>query len=147
MVVGKTSLIPQAHILGSLVKSDTYTETGSVSNMTVASADSYSLELGTGVAASWEHSAKNLLLVPELRGTVTWDVLNDASESTTTGTSGTITSYTSQGATPAALGVTLGGGLGVSSDDKLTNLTLNYDANLKSDYVAHSGSLKLRHQF
>ncbi|MBF0384077.1 MAG: autotransporter domain-containing protein [Magnetococcales bacterium] len=147
MTVKKRNMIPHLHILWSRVSADSYTETGSVSNMKVDSDNQDILELGGMLYTSWERSTKKLELIPELRVGATWNIINEASDTTSTGTTGTITSYTTQNEKPAALGLLLGGGLGMQSKSGTYSLTLSYDVNLKSSYTAHSGSMKFRYEF
>ncbi len=147
MISGNSNIIPKLGMGWSVVSSDKYTETGGGdANQEIETDDQYVLELTAGVATNWKIGMGNLTLVPEIRAGISADLLSDESEAIVNFTNSS-TSYITTGADVSVLGGTIGGGFSLSSNGGIMEISANYDAKIKEDFISHNGSLKARYNF
>lgn len=126
---------------------DNYTETGAGGASLAVDSDNLNvLELGLGVEGSWIYEqADGGYLKPTLHAGVRYDVIGDKVESTNTFTGGGA-SFKTEGFDPAETTLNVGAGVTYFSTTNW-ELSAAYDFEYKSDYDAHSGTLKAAYKF
>lgn len=137
----KYQLIPLVNVRYSNLALNDYTETGSDLALEVQTSDIGEFVTGAG----FKFRRVNKRLIPELRMNVYYDWIADAQDSTSTFIVGS-DSFSTKGAEVAPLlyniGVSLGGEL-----KKNLILALSYDADFKSYYLGHTGSIKFKYDW
>jgi outer membrane autotransporter protein len=144
-VEGNTFITPMAGLAYTHVSADSYTETGAGNlNLNVASDDVNSLVASLGAKLHTNIRHNNGMLVPSAKLGVTYDVAGDEAEATGTYTGGGA-AFNVKGAEVEELGGNAG--LGLAYDGGAWSLRTNYDAEFKSDYMGHSGTVEVRFNF
>ncbi len=126
---------------------DSYTETGAGGlNLTVDSDTLNVLEFGVAVEASWVNEGYDgSVFKPTVNLGVRHDVIGDAFEANNTFAGGG-TAFKTEGFDPAQTTFNAGVGATYFSTSNW-NLSASYDAEVKSDYVSHSGLVKAAYKF
>ena len=143
---GNVTVTPTASLQYTHLDVDGYTETGANDlNLIVESQDYNVLQTGLGGKVAYNIETKKGTLVPELSAVWLYDFIGDKQQSTSTFNAGG-GSFGTDGAEPPQHSAAVGVGLSFRSSANIT-LAANYDAEIKSNFLAHSGRLKLRYDF
>ena len=143
---GNLTVTPTASLQYTHLDLDGYTETEAGSlNLVVKSQDYDVLQSGLGGRVAYNVETKMGTLVPEVSAVWLYDFIGDKQQSTST-FSGGGGSFATDGADPAQHSVAVGAGLSFHSDANIT-LSANYDAEIKANFISHSGRVKLRYEF
>jgi outer membrane autotransporter protein len=126
---------------------DDYTETGAGgANLDVDSDSLNALNLGVGLDASWLHqNADGSYLKPALHAAYRYDLIGDNLQTTSTFTGGGA-AFETQGMDPARSTFNVGAGLNYMATNNW-EFSANYDYEFKSDYGAHSGTVRAAYKF
>lgn len=124
------------------VKQDKYTDTAGQS---VKSDDSDIVTgvLGAKIAKSYNLS-NGMLLTPEFKAAMTYDISHDNSKSTVTLVNGS--SYSVTGKPLNRFGVELGAGITAELNDNV-ELSLGYEGKFRKDYQDHTGLINAKYKF
>lgn len=122
-----------------------YTETGGSTALRLNSLSTDSLKSSLGAKFSLETKAGSATLIPEVRANWIHE-FDDGAPTQTAAFAAGGSSFTTTGVGPAANAINLGLGLTAALKNNLS-LSANYDAELKDQYVGHTGSLQLRADF
>jgi outer membrane autotransporter protein len=147
LAFGRATFTPLASLAYVNLDQDGYTETDPTASgaaLTVGSTKTDSLRSGLGAKVSVPLSTGKLNTALEARAI--WnhefaDTQQDIASSFVGGTS-----FTTNGVAQARDSANLGLGLSLNSANGQT-LSVNYDAEVKSDYVSHTAALKFRYDF
>ena len=141
-------LTPDASVQYTHASTDSYTETGAGgASLNVGDNDSDALIFGAGGRVSYAMNVgQNYQIVPEVRAHVLYDVIGDEFQTTNTFTGGG-PAFRTNGVDPANVALAIGTGISLANLDKGTTLRVDYDAELKSDYVGHNVQARLRVEF
>lgn len=133
---------PEAGLRYIHVKQDKYTDTAGQS---VKSDDSDIVTgvLGAKIAKSYNLS-NGMLLTPEFKAAMTYDISHDNSKSTVTLVNGS--SYSVTGKPLNRLGVELGAGITAELNDNV-ELSLGYEGKFRKDYQDHTGLINAKYKF
>lgn len=133
---------PEAGLRYIHVKQDKYTDTAGQS---VKSDDSDIVTgvLGAKIAKSYNLS-NGMLLTPEFKAAMTYDISNDNSKSTVTLVNGS--SYSVTGKPLNRFGVELGAGITAELNDNV-ELSLGYEGKFRKDYQDHTGLINAKYKF
>lgn len=133
---------PEAGLRYIHVKQDKYTDTAGQS---VKSDDSDIVTgvLGAKIAKSYNLS-NGMLLTPEFKAAMTYDISHDNSKSTITLVNGS--SYSVTGKPLNRLGVELGAGITAELNDNV-ELSLGYEGKFRKDYQDHTGLINAKYKF
>jgi len=147
--IGKTMrLTPSLQASYSSYSADNYTETGAGDlNLSVASEDVNSCDLGLGLDMGWLFAGDDeSYFMPELSAGARYDVIGDAVQSRASfvGAPGFV--FTSPGAEPAEETYTLGAGLTYHSAGNW-EIVANYEYDMKDDYDSHAAMVRAAFQF
>lgn len=123
------------------VNSADYTNSLGIKNE-FKSADYLTAMLGTKYATNIV-ATKNMLLRPELRYAVKYDMISDKSSATVTMPG--VAAYTLNGDRLSRIGGELG--IGLMMKYKELDLSLNYDIEVREDYTSQTGMLKAKYNF
>ena len=138
---------PNANFQLTSVTSDAFTETGAgVLNLVVAPED---LDMAVAtLGVNWQSSfqTKGGTWTPQIRTSVSYDFAGDEADSVSRFT-GQNTTFTTKGAEVEELGANIGAGLSLSGADGTWDLSADYDADIKSDFLAHTGRLRAKYNF
>jgi len=141
------SVVPVASLALSYLDQDAYTETSTGgAALSVQSNDSTSFRSGLGAKAFYNFTAGDIKTV--LEGRALWlHEFGDTNQDTTA-------SFASGGSTFIAQGVdlnresfNLGGSLKFVNEDATQSLSLSYDAEIRDEYVGHTGKVQARFDF
>ena len=147
MVNGKHILTPKAAFQYTHVESGSFTETGAgVLNLVVAPED---LDMAVGIVGLDYHTSYAVTggtMTPQFRTSVSYDFAADNADTVSRFTGVTAT-FTTQGVDGEELGGSLGAGLTYSRDDGSLGLSVDYDIDLKDNYVAHTGRMRAKVNF
>jgi outer membrane autotransporter protein len=147
VIRGRSVFTPNANFQYTSVESDTYTETGAgVLNLVVAPEDLDMAVASFGVNWQSAYQSKGGTWTPQIRTSVSYDFAGDDADSVSRFT-GQTTTFTTKGAEVEELGAAVGAGLTMSSANGAWDVTADYDAEMKTDYLAHTGSLKAKLNF
>lgn len=114
---------------------------------TTESIDDRDIFLGKlGARYEMEYAVDEGILLPELHAGLLYDFASEESKASRTYTGSTVT-ITDQSADAEELAVNLGLGLAYQSNDGMTEVSAGYDAEIKSDYLAHTGQVKVKFKF
>ena len=144
MAIGTLALIPQANLTYSHVESDKYTEFGG-DGLTVDPGKMDILHLTAGVALNTKFKQSDYTTALGARLMADWDATQDKAEGTASYPNATPIATT--GAKPAAFGGIGGLSLDFASNDGSYGLTLGYEANVRSEFISHTGEIKFRKSF
>jgi outer membrane autotransporter protein len=146
-IVGSTLLTPSIIAQYSHFDADSYTETGGGGfNQTVESDSQNSLRFGVGAQASWKFpSDETLSFMPKVSARYFYEALDDEYQATSRLAAGGA-AFKVTGPEVARHAVELGAGLDVLSGDDFT-LSVDYNADLKEEYVGHTGIVTARWKF
>jgi uncharacterized protein with beta-barrel porin domain len=146
IIRGKHILTPNAAFQYTHVESDSFTETGAgVLNLVVAPED---LDMAVGILGldyQTSYAVSGGTMTPNIRTSVSYDFAADNADSISR-FSGTTANFTTKGADVEELGGSLGAGLTYSRNDG-SSLSVDYDVDLKDNYVAHTGRLRAKVNF
>ena len=133
---------PEAGLRYIHVKQDKYTDTAGQS---VKSDDSDIVTgvLGAKIAKSYNLS-NGMLLTPEFKSAMTYDISHDNSKSTVTLVNGS--SYSVTGKPLNRFGVELGAGVTAELNDNV-ELSLGYEGKFRKDYQDHTGLINAKYKF
>lgn len=133
---------PEAGLRYIHVKQDKYTDTAGQS---VKSDDSDIVTgvLGAKIAKSYNLS-NGMLLTPEFKAAMTYDISHDNSKSTVTLINGS--SYSVTGKPLNRFGVELGAGITAELNDNV-ELSLGYEGKFRKDYQDHTGLINAKYKF
>lgn len=133
---------PEAGLRYIHVKQDKYTDTAGQS---VKSDDSDIVTgvLGAKIAKSYNLS-NGMLLTPEFKAAMTYDISHDNSKSTVTLVNGS--SYSVTGKPLNRFGVELGAGIIAELNDNV-ELSLGYEGKFRKDYQDHTGLINAKYKF
>jgi uncharacterized protein with beta-barrel porin domain len=144
---GRSVFTPHAAFQYSHLESDTFTETGAgVLNLVI---DPEDLDMAIGIVGLKYQSSfdvKNGVLTPQIRTTVSYDFAADEANSVSRFTN-TTTTFTTKGGEVEELGGSAGAGMTFSAADGSWNLSADYDADVKNDFLAHTGRLQAKFNF
>jgi outer membrane autotransporter protein len=144
-VKGGSFFTPTAGLSYTHLSTDSYTETGASNLNLVVSSDNIASTVAS-LGAKFHTSIKegNGTLTPSVRGGISYDFSGEEAVATSTFTGGGA-SFKTTGADVEQFGSNLG--VGITYDDGRYSIGANYDAELKSGFVGHSGSLETRLKF
>ena len=130
-----------------MVETDDYTETGSGANGQSVDTDNQSaLLVSLGADMEWNITGRDgSEYMPYLRAKYSYDAIGDEVETTSTFLGGG-TAFTAQGADIARHSLGLGAGVNVVTTAGF-EFTAGYDAEVKEDFLAHTGMLQARWSF
>lgn len=133
---------PEAGLRYIHVKQDKYTDTAGQS---VKSDDSDIVTgvLGAKIAKSYNLS-NGMLLTPEFKAAMTYDISHDNSKSTVTLVNGS--SYSVTGKPLNRFGVELGAGVTAELNDNV-EVSLGYEGKFRKDYQDHTGLINAKYKF
>lgn len=133
---------PEAGLRYIHVKQDKYTDTAGQS---VKSDDSDIVTgvLGAKIAKSYNLS-NGMLLTPEFKAAMTYDISHDNSKSTVTLVNGS--SYSVSGKPLNRFGVELGAGVTAELNDNV-EVSLGYEGKFRKDYQDHTGLINAKYKF
>jgi outer membrane autotransporter protein len=141
------TITPKAGLFYAYTSSDSYTETGAGGmNLVVNPDDTSMLEGSIGVNVAYDHKVSGGMLRPEVRAAVLYEFLDDNASATSRFT-GAGATFNTEGLDTAQLGGTLGFGVGYTTADGMWEIRGDYDAELRQDFVGHSGMLTGRVNF
>ena len=140
------TLSPTVGLDYSHVSIDDYTETGAGgANLTVDSDSIDTVELSAGLTAKYEYMSKSgAKITPELRAKLKYNA-GDNKASTSATFAGGGNAFTTDGLEVARAGVSVGTGFTVETKD--VDFVFSYDADIKSDYLSHTGVVRARWAF
>lgn len=140
------TLNPFGSLQYAFAKTDEYTETGAGgANLTVDTADYDTLTLAVGAKASYDMMSGDTLFRPNAAATVLYNVKHDTAEATSNFVGGG-TSFETTGLETSRTGLRLGTGLDIISNGGV-EFNVNYDADIRDEYLSHTGTVNLRWQF
>ena len=145
---GAVTITPKGGLFYSFADPSQYTETGAGGlNMTINPASTHVLEASLGASVAYEHqNSDGSLVTPEARAAALYEFLGDEG-SATAKYSGSGATFKTQGLDPSKLGGTLGVGVGYTTQDGVWEVRADYDAEFRSGYVGHNGTLTGRINF
>ena len=146
---GSTVITPKLSAAYSNYEADSYNETGAggASLNNVDTDEMNVFELGLAVDASWMvENADGSYLKPVLSAGVRHDLVGDEVETTAVFAGAPGNSFSTKGFDPAQTTFDLGASVTYFATSNW-ELTADYDFTVKSDYDAHSGSLKAAYKF
>ena len=142
---GPTYLTPMVRASYTMINSDSYTETGALGfNQNVNPDDVQSLVFNAGGKIHSKIKMDGGYLIPMVHAGLSYDVLGDEAVVTSSFTGGGA-SFQTTGAEVEQFGGNAG--LGLTFDEGSWSVGANYDLDLKSGFVGHSGSLEARMKF
>ena len=146
-VSSDSTVTPFVRTVYTHLNTSSYAETGGAgANLTVNSRNMNTWQLGIGGRFNADLDAGNGgRLLPELRAYYGYDAVSSRAQSTQAFTAGGA-GWTSNGPRPARHNVNLGASLGYATGGGVT-VSADYDADLRSGYVGHTGALNLRIAF
>lgn len=139
---GGATLIPNILFNWTHYDPESYTETGAGGlNLTVRGSELDRAEAGLGLKAKWGwQDADGNRFAPILRAGYRYDLVGDNVEATSTFTGGGA-AFTTQGVDPARSSFNAGGTL-VYETPSNWEFQASYDADMRQDFLSHSGSLR-----
>jgi outer membrane autotransporter protein len=144
---GKHVFTPHAAFQYSHLNNETFTESGAgVLNLVV---DPEDLDMAVGILGlnyQSSHDVKNGVLTPQIRTSISYDFASDEADSVSRFT-GVTTTFATQGAEVEEFGGSAGAGLTFSTSDGRWDIGADYDADIKQDFLAHTGRLRAKYNF
>jgi outer membrane autotransporter protein len=142
---GDWTMTPKADASYTNIDNDGYTETGANNlNLIVASSSNDILTARVGAEFTQRIVDGDAVTIPHFNIMAGYDLKNDGAETSSTFTGGG-SAFTTKGADPEKGSLQLGFGIDHVSDDSTVSLDLNAD--LRSDYDNMSGSLTFKSKF
>jgi uncharacterized protein with beta-barrel porin domain len=142
---GVWTMTPKVDATYTNIDNDGYTETGATDlNLIVASSSNDILTARLGAEFTQNIVDGNSVTIPRVSIMAGYDIVNDAASVSSTFTGGG-SAFTTTGATPEKASAQLGFGVDHVSDDTTVSLDLNAD--LRSDYDNMSGSITFKSKF
>jgi len=126
-----------------LLQQDRYTETGSSANLTVKSDDMDIFKAGLGTKLAYIFTEGGYTVTPSITVAAYHDFGSDKVSTTSNFTSVAGFGFHSTGADVARDSYNLGAGLTIYSD-KETTISFDYSYDMREDFNAHTGSIKVR---
>lgn len=140
------TLIPITGLEYARLDVDSYTETGADSlNLTIDEQSYESFEAMLGVRLQKKHNWAYGILTSEVRAAYEYDFIGDNENSDTAFSAGINNDFNVPGPTSENSTYTAGASITLETEDQL-QVTANYDAEIRSKYLGHSGNLNLRVQ-
>ena len=147
LVKGKHVFTPNAAFQYTHVWNEDYTENGAGTlNMVVEPEDTDIALIIVGLDYMSSYSVNDGVLTPQMRASVSYDLASDRADSVSRFISQSVT-FSSQGAEVDELAGSVGAGLTYSTPSGKWDLSADYDADLKDDYIAHTSRLEARLNF
>jgi outer membrane autotransporter protein len=144
-IKGNLFVTPTAGLSWTHVVSDSYTETGGGGfSQIVNPEDTDVLVASVGAKVHTKMKSGKGFLVPELRGGLNYDFAGDEGVASATFTGGG-SAFTVTGAEVAQLSGNAG--VGMTYTEGQFSVAANYDAEVKEDFVSHSGTFEARFKF
>lgn len=137
-------LTPNASLTWNSYDADGYTEIGVGANTVSASTDS---TLTGTIGARWHavyEMSNGSAIIPEISAGLLYDLMDDDSRASATFVGGN-TAYTVSGTEIADLGAVIGAGLTMRGD--VWSFGVAYDADIRSDFMSHTGRAEVRMTF
>ena len=135
-------ITPEAGLRYVHVEQDDYTDT---SDQHVKSEDSDIVTGVMGAKITKDYNLSNdMLLKPEFKAAMTYDISHDNSKSTVTLINGS--SYSVSGKPLNRFGVEVGGGVTAELNDNV-ELFFGYEGKFRKDYQDHSGLISAKYKF
>jgi outer membrane autotransporter protein len=142
---GDWTMTPKVDASYTNIDNDGYTETGANNlNLKVASSSNDILTARVGAEFTQRIVDGDAVTIPHFNIMAGYDLTNDGGETSSTFTGGG-SAFTTKGADPEKASIQLGFGVDHVSDDSTVSLDLNAD--LRSDYDSMSGSLTFKSKF
>lgn len=139
-------ITPRAGVRYTHLDTDSFTETGAGGlNLAVDTQDKDALEFAVGTEVAYNIATQNGTLTPSAHVGYTYDAIGDDIQTSSNFTGGGA-SFNTDGADPAQSTFNVGAGLTYYSNANF-DLSVNYDAQIKEDYVGHAGYLKAVRKF
>jgi uncharacterized protein with beta-barrel porin domain len=113
-------------------------------NESISDRDIFLGKLGARYEA--EYAMDQGVLMPEVHAGLLYDFASEESEASRVYSGSTVT-ISDQSADAEELAVNLGLGLAYQTNDGMTQVSAGYDAEIKSDYLAHTGQVKVKFKF
>ena len=135
-------LTPEAGLRYVYVKQDTYTDS-SGQRIKSRNSDTLTGVLGAKVSKSYT-TGNGIVLTPELKAAMTYDISHDNSRSTVTLVNGSV--YNVSGKPLNRFGVELGAGLTAEINDKI-ELSAGYEGKFRKNYQDHTGLVSAKYNF
>ena len=144
---GKHVFIPNAAFQYTHVASQSFTETGAgVLNLVVEPED---LDMAVGILGlnyQSTYTVRSGTWTPQIRTSVSYDFAGDDADSVSRFT-GANTTFTTKGMEVEQFGGAVGAGLTLSTNDGRWDLSADYDADIKGDFLGHTGRLRAKYNF
>jgi outer membrane autotransporter protein len=145
--MGGAVLTPLADLAFSHLKTQGYTETGAAgANLQVNGQSVNSLRSGLGAKVAYRIDASEGRFIPEVRAIWRHEYLDTDASTTTAAYAAGGSSFTTTGAKPTSNAANVGVGLTFLSSGDM-QLSGHYDAELKSDYISHTGKAEVKYSF
>ena len=136
------NITPEAGLRYIHVKQDAYTDTAG-QRVKSQNTDTLTGVLGTKITKSFT-TGNSMLLKPELKVAMTYDISHDNSKSTVTLVNGAV--YNVTGKPLNRFGVELGTGVTAEVNDNV-ELSVGYEGKFRKDYQDHSGLINAKYKF
>ncbi len=129
------------------VEGESFTETGAGVNNQTQNIDDIDIAIARlGGSYAKEYKTDQGRIIPEFRAGVLYDLIGDEGSSTSTNAGGGA-AFSTNGADVAQFGGTAGAGLNYRADGGKWDLSVNYDAEARADFLAHTGQVRARYNF
>ncbi len=140
-----TFVTPQASLQYTLIETEKYTETGAGAlNLTVDSDNSDILLAMAGTKIHTNIKTQRGVFSPQAHVNLMYDLIGDTAQSTSTFTSGG-SAFNIEGSDVDRFGVNIGAGFKYTREN--IEVSALYDAELKENFIGHSGRVELRLNF
>ncbi len=143
--MGTYALIPQTNLAYSHIHANSYTESGD-SKLAIGASSMETAHWTAGVVASTKSRGATYTWTPGVRLMADWDITQKAAENSASWVSNGAT-FQTMGPKPTAFGGIVGLSLGYASRDGIYDLAMDYDANVRPDFISHTGEIKWRMHF
>jgi outer membrane autotransporter protein len=139
-------ITPRVGVRYTHLSTDSFTETGAGGlNLAIDTDNAQALEVGIGTEIAYSVPMEHGIVTPSVHVGYTYDVIGDAIQ-TSSSFAGGGASFATQGSDPEQGTLNAGAGVTYYSNNNL-DLSVNYDAQIKADYIAHAGYLKALRKF
>ncbi len=139
-------ITPRVGVRYTHLSTDSFTETGAGGlNLAVDTDNMQALEVGIGTEIAYSVPMEYGIVTPSVHVGYTYDVIGDGIQ-TNSSFAGGGASFATQGVDPEQGTLNAGAGVTYYSNSNM-DLSVNYDAQIKKDYIAHAGYLKALRKF
>ena len=147
LVKGRHVFTPNVALQHTHVWNEDYTETGATTLNLVVQPEDIDIGLAiVGLDYMSSYAVNGGVLTPQIRTSVSYDFISDEADSVSRFISDTAT-FSSLGAEVDELAGSVGAGLMYSTPSGKWDLSADYDADLKNDYIAHTSRFEVRLNF